>query len=163
MIAFPLVRPCALRGGLRSLRRAPANAAETAVPVIIVCAEGSLRRSLRQRKPATGSFIAEAGRIKNDRPAFSFAKQKEWKVKTIGHLPSGSEGHQPRHGPLRLRGLSLHVSTTLTRSSVPKPMLPSCSARSLLPPSPAPSARISGRSRKKFSNVRYRRGRSQRI
>ena len=27
VVAFPLVRPCALRGGLRSLRRAPANAA----------------------------------------------------------------------------------------------------------------------------------------
>ena len=71
----------ALRGGLRSLRRAPANAAETAVPVIIVCAEGSLRLFLRLRKPATGSFAAEAGRIKKDRPAFSFAKEKQKKEK----------------------------------------------------------------------------------
>ena len=45
VVAFPLVRPCALRGGLRSLRRAPDNAAETAVPVIIVCAEELLRLS----------------------------------------------------------------------------------------------------------------------
>ena len=88
----------ALRGGLRSpspaqgppsavglrharlrasVRRVPANAAETAVPVIIVCAEGTLRHSLRLRKPATGSFVAEAGRIKKDRPAFSFAKEKQ--------------------------------------------------------------------------------------
>ena len=81
VVAFPLVRPCALRGGLRSLRRAPANAAETAVPVIIVCAEGSLRLFLRLRKPATGSFAAEAGRIKKDRPAFSFAKEKQKKEK----------------------------------------------------------------------------------
>ena len=43
VVAFPLVRPCALRGGLCSLRRAPANAAGAAVPVIIACAEGSLR------------------------------------------------------------------------------------------------------------------------
>ena len=63
--------------GMRLLWEPTANAAETAVPVIIVCAEGSLRRFLRLRKPATGSFIAEAGRIKNGRPAFSFAKETE--------------------------------------------------------------------------------------
>ena len=39
VVAFPVVRPCALREGLRSLRRAPANAAGTAAPIIIVCAE----------------------------------------------------------------------------------------------------------------------------
>ena len=66
----------ALRGGLRSLRRAPANTAGTAVPVIIGCAKGSVRRSLRLRKPATGSFIAEAGRIKKDRPAFSLPQRE---------------------------------------------------------------------------------------
>lgn len=58
VVSLPSVGPCALRGGLRSLRSAPDNAAETAVPVIIVCAEKSMHRSLRLRKPATGSFIA---------------------------------------------------------------------------------------------------------
>ena len=76
-----LQQSCALRGGLRSLRRTPDNAAETAVPVIIVCAEGSLRRFLRLRKPATGSFVAEAGTDMLTAPAFSFAKekQKDWR------------------------------------------------------------------------------------
>ena len=78
-VSLPLVGSCALRGGLRSLRRAPANAAETAVPVIIACAEGAVHLSLRLQKPATGSFIAEAGRSKNVRPAFSFAKEKQKK------------------------------------------------------------------------------------
>ena len=67
--------------GMWLLREPTANAAETAVPVIIVCAEETVRRFLRLRKPAPGSFIAEAGRFKNDHPAFSFAKekQKDWR------------------------------------------------------------------------------------
>ena len=77
VVAFPLVRPCALRGGLRSLRRAPAKAAGTAVPVIIAYAKRSVRRSLRLQKPATGSFIAVQGRTGLPAPAFSFAKETE--------------------------------------------------------------------------------------
>ena len=67
--------------GMRLLREPTANAAETEVPVIIVCERETVRRFPRLRKPATGSFIAEAGRIKNDCPAFSFAKekQKDWR------------------------------------------------------------------------------------
>jgi hypothetical protein len=66
---------------MRLLREPTANAAEAAAPVIIGCAKEALRRSLRLRKPAPGSFIAEAGRFKNDHPAFSFAKekQKDWR------------------------------------------------------------------------------------
>ena len=96
--------------GMRLLREPTVNAAGTAVPVIIVCAKGSVRRSLRLRKPATGSFIAEAGRIKNDCPAFSLAQREteRLEVKTIGNLPFGSEGRQPRDRPFRLRGLGLH-------------------------------------------------------
>ncbi len=67
--------------GMRLLREPTDNDAVTAVPVIIVCAEGAVYLSLRLRKPATGSFVAEAGRIKNERPAFSFAKEKQ-KTKT---------------------------------------------------------------------------------
>ena len=77
--AFPLVRPCALRGELRSLWRAPANAAGTAVPVIIVCAEGSLRRFPRLRKPATGSFVADMDDASPQRP-FSFVYDKRNKT-----------------------------------------------------------------------------------
>ena len=66
----------ALRGGLRSLRRAPANAAETAVPVIIACAEGAVHLSLRLRKPATGSFFAEAGAVMFGRPCFLFCERE---------------------------------------------------------------------------------------
>ena len=62
--------------GMRLLREPTANAAETAVPVIIVCAKGPVRRSLRLRKPATGSFVAVAGRLKNDRPAFSLPQRE---------------------------------------------------------------------------------------
>ena len=47
--------------------------------VAIVCAEGAVRLSLRLQKPAPGSFIAEAGRIKNDHPAFSLPKEKQKK------------------------------------------------------------------------------------
>ena len=97
--------------GMRLLREPTANAAETAVTVIIVCAKGLLRCSLRLRKPATGSFFAEAGTDMFARPAFSFAKENQKKrieVKTIGNLPFGSEGHQPRGRPFRLRGLGLH-------------------------------------------------------
>ena len=96
--------------GMRLLREPTANAAGTAVPVIIVCAKEALRRSLRLRKPATGSFVAEAGRLKNDRPAFSLPQREteRLKVKTIGHLPFGSKGRQPRGRPLRLRGLGLY-------------------------------------------------------
>ena len=67
--------------GMRLLREPTANAAEAAAPVIIGCAKEALRRSLRLRKPAPGSFIAEAGRFKNDHPAFTFAKekQKDWR------------------------------------------------------------------------------------
>ena len=106
-----LRQPRALRGGLRSLRRAPDNAAGAAVPVIIVCAKGSVRRSLRMRKPATGSFIAVQGRTGLPAPAFSFAKEKQKKrleVKTIGYLPFGGKGRQPGHGSICLRGFGLY-------------------------------------------------------
>lgn len=46
---------------MRLLREPTANAAETAVLVIIVCAEGAVHLSLSLRKPAPSSFIAEAG------------------------------------------------------------------------------------------------------
>jgi len=49
---------------MRLLREPTANVAETAVPVIIACAEGAVRLSLRLRKPAPGSFIAKAGHLK---------------------------------------------------------------------------------------------------
>ena len=109
-------QPCALRGGLRSLRRAPDNAAETAVPVIIVCAEESMHRSLRLRKPAPGSFIAIMDDASLHRP-FSFVSAKETKpplargrkdVIHYGDLSSGSEGRQSRRGTLGLRGLGLY-------------------------------------------------------
>ena len=66
--------------GMRLLREPTVNAAGTAVPVIIGCAEESLRRFLRLRKPATGSLIAAQGRTGLPVPAFSFAKekQKDW-------------------------------------------------------------------------------------
>ena len=95
---------------MRLLREPTDNAAETAIPVIIVCAEESLRQFLRLRKPATGSFIAEAGRLKNDRPAFSLSQREpeRLEVKTIGNLPFGGEGHQPRNRSFRLRSLGLY-------------------------------------------------------
>ena len=111
VVALPLVRPCALRGGLRSLRRAPANAAGTAVPVIIVCAEEPVRRFPRLRKPATGSFVAEAGTGRVARTCILFCErepEKRIEVKTLGNLPFGGESHQPRHRPFRLRGLGLY-------------------------------------------------------
>ena len=63
--------------GMRLLREPTANAAGTAVPVIIVCAQGSVRRPLRLRKPAPGSFVAEAGTDTLAAPAFSFAKENQ--------------------------------------------------------------------------------------
>ena len=96
--------------GMRLLREPTANAAGTAVPVIIVCAKGSVRRSLRLRKPATGSFFAEAGTVMLARPAFSLPQREteRLKVKTIGHLPFGGKGRQPRGRPIRLRSLGLY-------------------------------------------------------
>ena len=52
------------------------HAAGTAVPVIIACAKRSVRRSLRLRKPATGSFVAEAGAVMVDRPCFLFCERE---------------------------------------------------------------------------------------
>ena len=65
--------------GMRLLREPTANAAGTAVTVIIACVEESLRQFLHLRKPAPGSFVAEAGRLKKNRPAFSFAKENQKK------------------------------------------------------------------------------------
>ena len=109
VVAFPLVRPCALRGGLRSLRRAPDNAAETAVPIIIVCAKGSVRRSLRLRKPATGSFVAEAGSDMFGRPCILFHERESERIGgendwpfTIWRRRSSAEGQVVLPARLRL-------------------------------------------------------------
>ena len=100
VVSFPSVGPCALRGGSRSLRRAPDNAAELAVSVVIACAAGRrLSPHLHRRckslslpwdnlpptcdKPATaqgtpfgcGSFVAEMDDAIPHRP-FSFACAK---------------------------------------------------------------------------------------
>ena len=97
VVAFPVVRPYArLRAKslatlgcaptrlaaarrprrMRLLWEPPANAAETAIPVIIVCAEGSVRRPLRLRKPAPGSFVAEAGTVISDLSGFLFCERE---------------------------------------------------------------------------------------
>ena len=100
---------CALRGGLRSLRRAPDNAAETAVPIIIVCAKGSVRRSLRLRKPATGSFVAEAGSDMFGRPCILFHERESERIGgendwpfTIWRRRSSAEGQVVLPARLRL-------------------------------------------------------------
>ena len=55
-------------------------------------------------------FYRSAGSDRFARSCFLFCEREteRLEVKTIGNLPSGSEGHQPRHGPLRLRGFGLH-------------------------------------------------------
>ena len=96
---------------MRLLREPTANAAETAVLVIIVCAEESLRRFLRLRKPATGSFVAEAGHPKS-LACFLFCERETEKenteVKATGNIPLGGKSHQQRHRPIRMRSIGLY-------------------------------------------------------
>ena len=100
----------ALRGGLRSLRRAPDNAAVPAAAVAIVCAEGAVHLSLSLRKPAPGSFFAEAGHPKS-LACFLFCERETEKGNTeviaTGNIPPGSESHQQRHRPIRMRSIGL--------------------------------------------------------
>ena len=79
--------------------------------VAIVCAEGAVHLSLSLRKPAPGSFIAEAGHPKS-LACFLFCEretEKEYtEVIATGNIPLGSERHQQRHGPIRMRSISLY-------------------------------------------------------
>ena len=95
VVSLPLVGPCALRGGLRSLRRAPGNAAKPAgvgrhclygwqIGLRPVCSSAanccplSGQPAIRLRKPATGSFVAVMDDATPHRP-FSFVSAKETK------------------------------------------------------------------------------------
>ena len=97
--------------GMRLLREPTDNAAETAIPVIIVCAEGSVHRSLHLRKPAPGSFIAKAGHPKS-LACFLFCERETEKGNTeviaTGNIPLGGEGHQQRHRSIRMRSIGLY-------------------------------------------------------
>lgn len=120
VVSLPPVGPCALRGGSRSLRRAPDNAAELAVSVVIACAAGRrLSPHLHRRckslslpwdnlpptcdKPATaqgtpfgcGSFVAEMDDAIPHRP-FSFACAKRNKNASLrGRKDVTTYGHLP--------------------------------------------------------------------
>lgn len=83
VVSLPSVGPCALRGGLRSLRRAPDNAAEPAgVGHHCLCGETAFP-FLHLRKPATGSFVAEMDDAIPHCP-FSFACAKRNKSAPCG-------------------------------------------------------------------------------
>ena len=65
----------------------------------------------RLRKPATGSFVAEAGAVIFDLSRLSLLRKRNRKrleVNTIGNLPLGGEGREPWHRPICLRSLSLY-------------------------------------------------------
>ena len=96
VVSLPSVGPCALRGGLRSLRRAPDNATEPAGvgrhclygwqiglrPVCSFaanCCPLSGQPAIRLRKPATGSFVAAMDDATRHRP-FSFVCAKRNKT-----------------------------------------------------------------------------------
>lgn len=96
---------------MRLLREPTANAAETAVLVIIVCVEGAVHLSLSLRKPAPSSFIAEAGHPKS-LACFLFCEREteteNTEVIATGNIPLGSKSHQQRHGSIRMRSISLY-------------------------------------------------------
>ena len=79
--------------------------------VAIVCAEGAVHLSLSLRKPAPGSFIAEAG-LPKSLVCFLFCERETEKGNTeviaTGNIPLGGEGHQQRHGSIRLRSIGLY-------------------------------------------------------
>ena len=79
--------------------------------VAIVCAEGAVRLSLRLRKPAPSSFIAEAGHHKS-LACFLFCERETEKGNTeviaTGNISFGSESHQQRHRPIRMRSIGIY-------------------------------------------------------
>jgi len=106
---------CRDASGARSARRI-ALSAESASQCCRDCGPGhhclrgvdQCADPLRLRKPAPGSFIAEAGH-----PAcFLFCERETEKGNTeviaTGNIPSGSEGHQQRHGSIRVRSIGLY-------------------------------------------------------
>jgi len=66
---------------------------------------------LRLRKPAPGSFIAEAGHPKS-LACFLFCERETEKGNTeviaTGNIPLGGEGHQQRHRSIRMRSIGLY-------------------------------------------------------
>ena len=130
VVSLPSVGPCALRGGLRSLRRALANAAvypcrhclcgwqtafalfASSLQTVVLCRD-NLPSACENLPPA--AFSQQWTMHPPHRP-FSFAAPKETKpplaggrkeVKNYGDLSSGSKGREPWHRPLRLRGVGL--------------------------------------------------------
>ena len=102
----------ALRGGLRSLRRAPDNTAVSASSGRHCLRGGSGTPLPPPAKNCTRQLYRRGGAKQKCSPRFLFCERETEKgnteVKATGDIPLGSEGHQQRRGSICLRSIGLY-------------------------------------------------------
>ena len=111
VVAFPLVRPCALRGGCGSC-----GSLQTMLPRLRFRSSLSVRRD-RCTDPSACENLHPAALSQRQGESKMIAllsllrkrnRKNNTEVIATGNIPSGSESHQQRHGPIRMRSIGLY-------------------------------------------------------